>query len=87
MKLKLTTPNAQHLKIRDAIIEAIRTDGADLSAIEILAVISYTVGQIIAIQGQHTFSPSEAMRVVAENISAGNSDAIERIFKTNGSAQ
>ena len=87
MKLKLTTPNAQHLKIRDAIIEAIRTDGADLSAIEILAVISYTVGQLVAMQDQRTITPAMAMRVVAENISAGNSDAIKNIFETNGRPQ
>ena len=87
MKLKLTTPNAQHLKIRDAIIEAIRTDGADLSAIEILAVISYTVGQLVAMQDQRAITPAMAMRVVAENISAGNSDAIKNIFETNGRPQ
>ena len=87
MKTKLTKPNEQHLKIRDAVIEAIRKDGADLPAIEILAVLSYTVGQIIAMQDQRVFTSAMAMEIVAQNISAGNSDAVESLFKTNGSAQ
>lgn len=87
MKTKLTPPTEQHLKLREAIIEAIRKAEVDLPAIEILAVISYTVGQILAMQDQRSTTSAMATEIVILNIDAGNADAIDNLSRTVGGVQ
>lgn len=87
MKMKSMEPTARHLRIRDNIIDAIRKDMVDMPADEILAVVSYTVGQLVAMQDQRKMTPDMAMQIVADNIEAGNAYTIKQAFAgTDGKA-
>lgn len=79
--MKSVKPSARHLKIRDELIASMRKHMGDMPAEEILAIVSYTVGQLLAFQDQRKITPDMAMQIVSSNIEAGNRDAIEQIFK------
>jgi hypothetical protein len=84
MKMKTSLPTKQHMAMRDDLIAVIRKYGADMDAAAILAVASYTVGQIIALQDQRTMTPAMAMEVVAANIEAGNEHAQAEVKSAGG---
>lgn len=68
-------------------MEALKREAADLTGEEILALLSYSVGQCIAVQDQRSMTPSQAMEIVSANISQGNADAIAATFgNTRGTA-
>lgn len=73
--MKTVQPNPHHVAMRDAVIAAMRPFDF-LPAIEMLAVMSYTVGQLIALQDQTTYTAAAAMEVVSQNIELGNAQAI-----------
>ena len=86
MKMKSKAPSPQHMAMRDDLIAVIRKHGKDMRADEILAVASYTVGQLIALQDQRTMTPSMAMEIVASNIEAGNQHAQAEALSAGGPA-
>ena len=49
-------------------------------ALELLGVLSYTVGQCVAFQDQRTVTAAMAMEVVARNIEAGNASALSPLL-------
>lgn len=67
---------------RDAMLEALRPFADRLEIIEIVAVLSQTVGQFVAMLDQRQFTPAQAMQVVEENLAAGNAAQIEQVIGT-----
>lgn len=73
---KTTEPTAAHLAYRAAIEQAIRDHGATLDALDLLAITSHLVGQLIAFQDQRKVTPAIAMEVVQRNLEQGNAEVI-----------
>lgn len=86
MSMMSKPPTADHIKVRNAMLAAIRKEAEHMDALEILAIASYTVGQLVALQDQRTVTPAMAMEIVASNIEAGNLHVIEGLLDTGGSA-
>ena len=84
MPMKSIAPTAKHTAVRDAILALIREKMVDAPADEILATLSYTVGQLIALQDQRKMTPEMAMQLVASNIEAGNLSVLEGLAKAPG---
>lgn len=82
--MKSIAPTAKHAAVRDAMIAMIREMMADAPAHEILAVVSYTVGQLVALQDQTSMTPQMAMQIVATNIEAGNRSVLEELASAPG---
>jgi hypothetical protein len=72
--------NDLHQKLRDDVLKVIAPYKESLTAMEILALLSYTVGQAIAFQDQTKYSAYQCMDVVSKNIEKGNYDAINNSF-------
>ena len=88
MRLKSKLPTPKQLALRDDMLAVMRKHGADLRAEDILAIASYTVGQLIALQDQRTMTPAMAMEIVASNIiEAGNQHAQAEVKSAAGVAQ
>jgi len=73
-----------HVAFRKALEEAIRTQGANLDAQEILAILAHLVGQVLAVQDQRKITPGAGMEIVAWNIETGNAEAIAALIGTPG---
>lgn len=85
--MRTKPPSAAAISAREDILAAMQRHVAKMDALEILAVLSYTVGQCVAMQDQRTVSSEMAMEIVAANVEAGNVDAIARLLgSTGGSA-
>jgi hypothetical protein len=80
MGLKSTAPSAHVVAARVALLDALRPHADRLEIIEIVAVLSQTVGQFIAMLDQRQFTPAQAMQVVEENLAAGNAAQIEQVI-------
>ena len=72
MKLKSCVPTDRQKKARNAMLAAAKREMADLPAHEILAIMSYTLGHIFALQDQRKMTPAMAMDIVASNIELGD---------------
>lgn len=57
-----------------------------LSAAELLAVAANMVGKLVALQDQRTMSPDKAMKIVADNLEAGNMQVLDQIGASAGRA-
>ena len=87
MRLKSKLPTPQQLALRDDFLAVMRKHGSELRAEDILAIASYTVGQLIALQDQRTMTPAMALEIVASNIEAGNQHAQAEVKSAAGVAQ
>jgi hypothetical protein len=74
----MVQPTERHKALRMKLIEIIQEElkKGDIPAIEQLAIVSYTVGQMIALQDQTKFNRDSVMRIVIKNIEEGNRQAI-----------
>jgi hypothetical protein len=82
--MKTVAPNDKHIAFRRALEEAIRVHAATLDALDILAVLSHLVGQVVALQDQRTVTPEMAMELVANNLQSGNAELIEGLLGSTG---
>lgn len=80
--MKTVTPTDAHKAFRTSLEGAIRTHGDTLDAVEILAILSNLVGQVIALQDQRCVSPDMAMALVARNIETGNAEVLHGLLHT-----
>lgn len=78
--LKSTAPSADQLAARLALCEAMRAFGDRLTPPEQLAVASYLVGQLIALQDQRTMTPAMAFAIVQANLQAGNEGVVNDLI-------
>jgi hypothetical protein len=84
MKTKIVTPDERHLKFRKALEQSIREGGLELTAEEILAILSHFVGQVIALQDQTKYTTDMVMKLVTENIQTGNREAVNSLLAHTG---
>jgi hypothetical protein len=82
--MKSVAPSAAHIAFREALIAAVRTQGATLDVSEVLAVLSHLVGQVIALQDQRTVTPEMAMELVSSNMERGNQEAVDSLLYAPG---
>lgn len=80
MNTKTFAPSAQQLAFRGALEAAIAQHGTTLDAVELLAVTSHLVGQLIALQDQRRFTPAMVMQLVQDNIEQGNSEVVNGLL-------
>lgn len=73
---KSTPPTPQHLAYREAIEKAMRDHGATLDALELLAITSHLVGQLVALQDQRKVTAEIALEVVQRNLEQGNAEVV-----------
>lgn len=85
--MKDVLPNPQHLAFRKALEDAIRDHASTMDAMDILAVLSHLVGQVIALQDQRKVTPAMAVALVEANMERGNIEVIDGLLReTGGSA-
>lgn len=76
MKTKNTPPTEAQLRVRNALVAALRVHSDDVTAIELVAIVSHMLGQIVALQDQTKFTPDQVMQVVVSNVEQGNQEVI-----------
>lgn len=81
--MKSFKPTKEQTAFRDEMVAVLRKH-EHLRADEMLAVASYFVGQLIALQDQRKVTPSMAMELVASNIEAGNQHALTEVMSAGG---
>ncbi len=86
MKTSLQPAKDQHQQFRDELIAVLRKHGDKISAMEMLALASHLVGQIIAMQDQRTVTPDMAMKIVSQNIEQGNREVLDGLGASSGSS-
>ena len=87
MKIRSVPPSERLQRFRESIIDALKKEPAEIPAEEILAVISYTVGQYIAFMDQRKYTAESIMQLVHSNIEAGNRQAIQALLGAGGTPQ
>lgn len=83
--MKSVQPTSAHIAFMND-LKATLVRHTDLDAMELLAVASQFVGNMIALQDQRRVTPAMAMELVANNIQIGNQAAVDNILNTKGSA-
>lgn len=83
MKTKRQQPTAEQQEFRNDLIGVLRKY-QHMRPDEMLAIASYFVGQLVAMQDQRKLTPAMAMQVVADNIEAGNQHAINELAGAQG---
>lgn len=86
LPLKVVDPSHAHKAFYADFAEMMKKHLADEPAEVVLAIASYVVGQIIAMQDQRRITPDMAMQIVSRNIEAGNTHAIQAVTNTEGNA-
>ena len=87
MKMKSQAPSTAAVQCREAVVAAIQPFKHQLSGMEILAILAYTVGQAIAMQDQKTVTREMIWELIGANIEAGNAHVISELEdKSEGSA-
>lgn len=81
--MKSIKPTKEQTAFRDALIAILRKH-ENLRPDEMLAVASYFVGQLVALQDQRKMTPDMAMQIVASNIEAGNQHAMAEVMSAGG---
>nr|DAF77114.1 MAG TPA: hypothetical protein [Caudoviricetes sp.] len=81
---KTIPANATHTAFRDAVVQAMQPFKNDLSALEILALTSHLVGQLIALQDQTQYTASQVITVVKNNIELGNKEVVDDLRNVTG---
>lgn len=71
---------------RNDLIAVLNKHAGSLDASEMLALTAYTTGQIMAMQDVRKWTPELALKLVGDNIEAGNAQAIADAQKWMGQA-
>lgn len=81
--MKSIKPSAAHTEFRDDMAAVMRKH-QNMRADEMLAVASYFVGQLVALQDQRKITAAMAMEIVSGNIEAGNMQAMSEALSASG---
>lgn len=86
--LKINVPSVAHRQFRDDALALLKkhTEAGNLSGLELLALTSHLVGQVIAMQDQRSVTREVAMQIVSANIEQGNREMIDNVMASTGSA-
>ena len=81
--MKTVDPSARHVALRDAVMNLLKAELAkgDMPSDEVLALMSYVVGQLVAMQDQRRYTPDAAMDLVNVNLLRGNADAVSALLR------
>lgn len=73
-------------RVRDRLMNAVKLelDRGDVSADELLAVIAHTAGACLAFQDQRKMSPEQGLKLIGDNIEAGNREALAEVLSADG---
>lgn len=74
--MKRIAPSQEMKAAREALITAMQPHADLLGGENMMAVLAYTLGQIVALQDQRKLSPDRCMAIISGNIEQGNQDAI-----------
>lgn len=83
--MKTRAPKPEHVAFMDD-LKATLGRHTHLSGVEMLAVASQFVGNLIAAQDQRRYKPDQVMEMVARNIETGNQEAVSALMRTEGKA-
>lgn len=84
--MKTLAPTAAYTAFHSDVADLLKKHAGHLDAIEMLAVASHLVGQLIAFQDRRTMTTEKAMAVVIKNIEGGNAHALEDLNTPAGAA-
>jgi len=79
-KFKTVLPTDKHQEFSKALKACMKANVGDLSAMEVLAIVSQLVGNLIALQDQTKVTPEMAMKLVSQNIQEGNLQAVQQLM-------
>lgn len=79
-KTKQVVAGAAHRAFFDDVMKLTKEKYADTPAIELLAIFANTLGKMIALQDPMRYTNELVMKLVADNIEAGNAEAIKMIL-------
>lgn len=87
MKKMTIVSNSDHVTFYREMTATIDRHAGNLSAAEILALMSNVIGKLIAMQDQRTMTAERAMMIVGDNIEEGNREMfVSSILETKGNA-
>jgi hypothetical protein len=75
--------NAAHVKFMND-LKNVLAKNVDLSGVEMLAITSQFVGNLIAAQDALKYTSEQVMQMVAQNIEVGNHEALETAIADRG---
>lgn len=78
--IKSIAPTNEMTALRNDIIAVCNKHG-EMDATHMLATLSYTVGQMIALQDQRKYTAGQIMELVSSNIEAGNAAVVYDFMK------
>ena len=87
MKLKIVESTDRHKRVRDAVLATLKREGGYMPAEELLAVMAYTCGQLIALQDQRKMTAQMALDLVYRNMERGNQAAFAEAVSAGGTKQ
>lgn len=84
MRMKTVAPSERIQKLRVEVLELLikRSAEEEIPPEQILAILSYTVGQVILQLDQTKFTAPMAMAIVNSNIMNGNQDGMAKLLNT-----
>ena len=87
MKTKSVPATPEMKAAREAVLEALKPHQEKLDALEILALLAHTLGQVVAFQDQHKVTREMALEIIIANIEAGNAEVLDSLrHNSEGSA-
>lgn len=79
---KSAKPDPEIERVREEVIRTIQIEFPSVTPEQIVAVLSYTVGQAISMCDQRKYTSDMLMELVSQNLEAGNRDAIAQTLGT-----
>lgn len=86
MKMKSKPPTVNMDVFRTELLELLRKHSGRLDSSEMLALLAYTIGQMIAMMDARVWNSEMIMAMISKNIETGNQHAIENAADWMGKA-
>jgi hypothetical protein len=86
LKTSLHKPTIDQQAFRNDAVRLLNEYAGKLSAVEMLALGSHLVGQILALQDHRSMTPDRAMEIVKQNIEQGNREVVDEMMASKGKA-
>lgn len=85
-KTKRVEPSDKHKQFHKDFADYLKSycDKNNISNLELLAIASYVVGQILALQDKNILTIEQAITIVNENIQSGNQFTMLQIMEAQG---
>lgn len=80
MRTKKVKPPIHVVRARAKLLAVLSEVGKDVTDTELLALLSYTVGQCLALQDQRSLTPEQGLDLINQNIQQGNLDAVSNLL-------